>query len=590
MSQAGDYVGEEVWYRIVQIVTNTEELQEYAARRVYEYLRQPTCHENIVKVAAYILGEFGHLIANEDDPNAISPIEQFSLINAKVSTSSPATKAIILTTYIKWLNLFPEIRQHILIIVQKFTYTLDAELQQRACEYMAIANLGDDDELLQIVVDEMPPFPEQRESALLGRLLKKHNDTGDKRTWVAGGKDVNRDRDADRYKGFADRHASRRKALPTNGDNDAVNERAAASVAAVHIEGVNGHANTHGALIDYGDDIMSNLAGLDLGVPIVNTAALADVSSTSYSALPTPTVETTALRGQDEESLLAPTPSSSLTRDRASSSVSNMSQGSSVAPTKASHSVAESEITKPSSSDASAPLPVQFTHGLDRWLSRFPYNAEGVLYEDAQLQIGVKSEYHGTQGRIALYFGNKISAQFTSFTVTAESRQPDALAVTIPKAAKSVLEGATQTQLVIEIECRTAFMYTPVLNVSYLAGSLQSLTLQLPVWINKFVEGVSLNASAFFERWKQIGGPPREAQAVFPVRLTSAGEIDFARNRKVIKGIKLGLLEGVDPNANNVVAAGVLHSKTGKIGCLLRLEPNAAAKVRAVSRRTCISC
>jgi len=67
MSTAGDYVGEEVWYRIVQIVTNTVELQEYASRKVYEHLRNPTCHENIVKVAANILGEFGHLIANEED-------------------------------------------------------------------------------------------------------------------------------------------------------------------------------------------------------------------------------------------------------------------------------------------------------------------------------------------------------------------------------------------------------------------------------------------------------------------------------------------------------------------------------------------
>ena len=39
MSSAGDHVGEEVWYRVVQIVTNTEELQEvgpppFAADRV----------------------------------------------------------------------------------------------------------------------------------------------------------------------------------------------------------------------------------------------------------------------------------------------------------------------------------------------------------------------------------------------------------------------------------------------------------------------------------------------------------------------------------------------------------------------------
>lgn len=46
----------------------------------------------------------------------------------------------------------------------KYTHFLDAELQQRACEYLAIARRPDD-ELLQVVVDEMPPYPE-RESAV----------------------------------------------------------------------------------------------------------------------------------------------------------------------------------------------------------------------------------------------------------------------------------------------------------------------------------------------------------------------------------------------------------------------------------------
>jgi AP-2 complex subunit alpha len=48
---AGDHVGEEVWYRIVQIITNTEELQEYAVRSIFEYIRGPNCHETLVKVA-----------------------------------------------------------------------------------------------------------------------------------------------------------------------------------------------------------------------------------------------------------------------------------------------------------------------------------------------------------------------------------------------------------------------------------------------------------------------------------------------------------------------------------------------------------
>lgn len=65
ISQAGDNVGDEVWYRVIQIVTNTEQLQEYAAKKAFEHVRMPTAHESIVKIGAYILGEYGHLVANE---------------------------------------------------------------------------------------------------------------------------------------------------------------------------------------------------------------------------------------------------------------------------------------------------------------------------------------------------------------------------------------------------------------------------------------------------------------------------------------------------------------------------------------------
>jgi AP-2 complex subunit alpha len=50
ISAAGDHVGDEVWYRVVQIVTNTEDLQAYAARVVFEYLKSPSSHESLVKV------------------------------------------------------------------------------------------------------------------------------------------------------------------------------------------------------------------------------------------------------------------------------------------------------------------------------------------------------------------------------------------------------------------------------------------------------------------------------------------------------------------------------------------------------------
>ena len=50
ISAAGEHVGDEVWYRVVQIVTNTEDLQEYAAKAVFEHLKAPSTHESLVKV------------------------------------------------------------------------------------------------------------------------------------------------------------------------------------------------------------------------------------------------------------------------------------------------------------------------------------------------------------------------------------------------------------------------------------------------------------------------------------------------------------------------------------------------------------
>lgn len=40
------------------------------------------------------------------------------------------------------------------------------------------------------------------------------------------------------------------------------------------------------------------------------------------------------------------------------------------------------------------------------------------------------------------------------------------------------------------------------------------------------------------------------------------------------------LLDGIDPNPENYVSAGIIHTRTQQIGCLLRLEPNRQAQVQ----------
>ncbi len=76
-------------------------------------LQAPACHENMVKVGGYILGEFGNLIAGDQRS---SPLVQFRLLHSKYHLCSLGTRALLLTTYIKFVNLFPEIKTHIQVI------------------------------------------------------------------------------------------------------------------------------------------------------------------------------------------------------------------------------------------------------------------------------------------------------------------------------------------------------------------------------------------------------------------------------------------------------------------------------------------
>ena len=45
-------------------------------------------------------------------------------------------------------------------------------------------------------------------------------------------------------------------------------------------------------------------------------------------------------------------------------------------------------------------------------------------------------------------------------------------------------------------------------------------------------------------------------------------------------------LSGIDPNPDNFVCAGIIHTRAVQIGVLLRLEPNKQAEVRISSLPT----
>ncbi|GJZ73629.1 U-box domain-containing protein 34 isoform X1 [Tanacetum coccineum] len=75
---AEDFVSDDIWFWVVQFVTNNEDLLPYATLKVREYLDKPAIHE---KVSAYLLGEYNHLLAKRP---GCRPKEIFSIIHEKL--------------------------------------------------------------------------------------------------------------------------------------------------------------------------------------------------------------------------------------------------------------------------------------------------------------------------------------------------------------------------------------------------------------------------------------------------------------------------------------------------------------------------
>lgn len=478
LAMAGDHVSDEVWQRVIQIVTNNEELQTYSAQTVLDYVNSDTTHDNLVKIAGYVLGEFGHLIA---DNKGCSPIEQFMALQSKMMGCSDTTRALLLSTFVKFINLFPEIKPQLLQMFQFYSHSPDSELQQRACEYLTLASLPTDD-LLRTVCDEMPPFSE-RTSVLLSRLHQKSVGTSDKRTWLVGGKDANADQ----------------KEIIT-----------------------------------------------------AQQTGLKRTFTTIVNGLP---AQTNGMNRSNSET-------------------------SPIAASSSSHDLAGLDMNG-HAEDAKTPnlaTAVHLTPDWDIGFNRLYFCDEGILFEDSQIQVGVRSEYRSQMGVLKIYFTNKASFPIGSFTTTLNNPSSAELKIDNKSLPDSTVESGSQTQQTAFCMARKPFTESPTIRISYLAGALQAYTLRLPILPHKYMEPSDLTADDFFKRWKQIGAGPLEAQSTFG--LSGKGKaMNETFTREVVAGFKWRILNGVDPNAKNIVGCAVFQVESGKTGCLLRLEPNYEQKV-----------
>ncbi|GBG79355.1 hypothetical protein CBR_g29503 [Chara braunii] len=492
IEKAGDFVSDDIWYRVVQFVTNNDDLQPYAAGQALMYIAKPAVHETMVKASGYLLGEFGHLLARQP---GCSPKEIFGAIHEKFSTVSTTTKALLLSSYVKLLmhttNPDRELVEQVFAVFRQYQRFVDAEVQQRAVEYLALGRRG---HTMADILAEMPKFPE-RESA----LLKKAEDVED----------------------TADMSAAVRLRSQQPSTAIVISEQRPAAVP-------NG---------GYPAGRQRSMDQYELNGPPARTTSAPPPSTGAVDLLDlmgTPAIEAAPVESTSPPPAVAP--------------------------------AAPAPVDPFALAIYEPPQPVQPTGSIAEWFRKLSVGPNGILYEDPFLQIGVKSDYRAHQGKMALFLGNKHTGPLTNIQLVVG--QVAGLRMQSSPAPQAIPPRA-QIQVPIDILCVQPPREVPTLDCGYSNGQqMVTVKLRLPVVLGKFLVPQQLPMKEFLPRWNAATGPPLKLQEV----LRNVKPLPMAAFEELLTSLKIGVIPGMDPNKNNVVAASALYAQSGNTLCLIRIE------------------
>ncbi|KAJ1299140.1 hypothetical protein BS78_01G509000 [Paspalum vaginatum] len=535
IDKAGDFVSDDIWYRVVQFVTNNEDLQSYAAAKAREYLDKPALHETMVKVSAYLLGEYGHLLARR--PGS-SPKELFAIINDKLPTVSTSTVAILLSTYAKILmhTQPPDagLQQQILTIFKKYESYIDVEIQQRAIEYFELSRKGP---ALADVLAEMPKFPE-RESALLKKAEDAEIDTAEQSAIK-----LRSQQQTSSALVVADHPPANGSAPPAN--HLTLVKMPSQNVSEIQESGAT-YEEAHKPPIE---------APKENGTPVeveskatniteINNEIKVEPPSTSHSTSPAdlladllgplaiegpPAVEQHPAQGLDANQ--------STVGDLALATLEDQSNS------------------------------VQPIVNVEEKFHILCTKDSGVLYEDPHIQIGLKAEWRAHHGRLVLFLGNKNTAPLMS--VRALILPPSHLKMELSSVPDTIPPRA-QVQVPLEVANLRASRDVAVLDFSYNFGTvLVDAKLRLPVVLNKFLQPITLTPEEFFPQWKALTVHSLKVQEV----VKGVKPMPLAEMANLFMSLHLAVAPGLDNNPNNLVACTTFFSEaTRAMLCLIRVE------------------
>ncbi|OAF67313.1 AP-2 complex subunit alpha [Intoshia linei] len=415
LSVAGDFVSDEVCNRFIQVIVNNDEIQQYTAKCVFDHLDTNLSHQTMVKVGAYLLGEFGSKISQ--DPS-YSPEKQLSLLNSKFYYCQSDARQLMLTTYAKMATSFSSLKTQIIHIFNQDLQSRsgDIESQQRVLEYTYLINSGNSN-LINTVFDEMPPYAEKKFSTEMSKEINTMASSSSNVSFKAENK---------------------------------------------------------------GDDLLN--------------------FSSSSDAISKKNEFTKSRTNSKEITTIVEAKASPIRCDPSSYS----SQGSS---SKIHTESNFTDILKFDDEDHNDTLSKDKSISIDPKYRILLYNQSAVVYEDENVQIGMKSQFNGRDGRFLIALGNKSNNTIDNVFIENENSYLFNSSVKIDKInLPSTISAKSQVSSQQKIHLDDLFynIYPVTLKMSGVTNFCH--TIFLPVFMSSFFTKFSCSIDEYNQRWHEMDG------------------------------------------------------------------------------------
>lgn len=529
MEAAGDSVVEDVWHSVIQVIAAEPTLHRHAVSRTVEALKRGAAAESFLRCASFVLGEFGTSLADE-----MPPLQQFKLLHARFPAATMETKAMMLTAYEKmWANAptDSELASVVQSVLSRYINSIDAEIQQRAIEYQKLAQLP---QAATLALAPLPPW-EKRTSLLLRRLTERQgigeDEARDQPAWMQsedmrkGGREIQKD-----------------EAIAV-GENDIKISEGEETVHEAKSEEVKSAPSTVAAVPDLLD--LLDLNGEPGEEP--NNESVTDMATLSAM-----------------ESRQAST----------STSANPFATG-------------DEEQQEPHGSQGLAERGMEPVGNVAAWFAALCRSTTGVLYEDSNLQIGIKMSCQGPEAQLGIFLGNKSRVPLERLVCLVPPSP--AFTLTLGVVPHTLMPG-TQMLVTLAATCVAPFLRPPVLQIGYSCGvgtdtlhggmhgphgiesnkGSMARTLDLPLIPTKFCQPVDIPASVFSTRWAQVVGAPfKLSQQVYC-------HLNQDQVSALLSMLQLQVLPDADTTLGTVCAAGVFHCGPPPYGrqipCMVKVE------------------